>query len=88
MQFDITIHGKGGHGSRPDLSFNPIEMFPSVYAALPDSVVITRVEGGTSTNIIPNDLRFTGSCTEEDFAQLKHILDSLCGAYHCTLEFC
>lgn len=90
MNFDITIHGKGGHGSRPDNSHNPIECFPPVYAAmqqLPGGFTITKVEGGTSTNIIPNNLRFVGSCAAEDYAQLKNILNSLCGVYYCTVEF-
>ncbi len=90
MNFDITIHGKGGHGSRPDLSHNPIECFPGVYAAmqqLPGGFTITKVLGGTSNNIIPNDLRFMGSCAEEDMQQLRHILESICPVYHCTVEF-
>ena len=90
MQFDITIHGKGGHGSRPDKSHNPIECFPPIYAAmqqLPGGCHITKVIGGNSTNIIPNDLLISGSCAEEDYEELKNILNSLCGVYHCTAEF-
>lgn len=90
MDFDITIHGKGGHGSRPDNSHNPIECFLPVYAAiqqLPGSVRITKVEAGNSANIIPNDLHFTGICANEDYEELKNILNSLCGVYHCTTEF-
>lgn len=90
MEFTITIHGKGGHGSRPDNSRNPIECFPSAYAAmqqLPGGFTITKVAGGNANNIIPNDLHFTGSCTDEDFEQLKNILNSLCGVYFCTVEF-
>ena len=90
MTFEITLHGKGGHGSRPDNAFNPIECFPPVYAAmqqLPGGFHITKVTSGNSTNVIPNDLHFTGSCAEEDMEQLKNILNSLCSAYHCTVEF-
>lgn len=90
MQFDITIHGKGGHGSRPDNSYNPIECLPPVYAAmqqLPGGVRITSVVAGTSGNIIPNDLRFSGICADENYEQLKDIINNLCGVYHCTAEF-
>ncbi|MGI6607629.1 MAG: M20 metallopeptidase family protein [Erysipelotrichaceae bacterium] len=32
--FDISINGKGGHGSRPDLCNNPIDVFADVVNAL------------------------------------------------------
>ena len=90
MNFEIIIHGKGGHGSRPDLSYNPIESFPMIYAAmqqLPGGFTVTKVEAGKSSNVIPNDLYFTGSCAEEDIQQLKNIVTSVCSIYHCTPEF-
>ncbi|MBQ1255112.1 MAG: amidohydrolase, partial [Clostridia bacterium] len=31
MAFHVTIRGKGGHGSRPDLSNNPIDAFVDIY---------------------------------------------------------
>ena len=34
MEFHITIQGKGGHGSRPDLSYNPVDCFAAVYSGL------------------------------------------------------
>ena len=34
MEFHITIQGKGGHGSRPDLSYNPVDCFAAVYGGL------------------------------------------------------
>ena len=90
MHFEIIIHGKGGHGSRPDKSYNPIECFPPVYAAmqqLSGGVHVTKVTAGNSSNIIPNDLQIVGSCADEDYEELKNILNSLCGVYHCTVEF-
>ena len=90
MTFEMIIHGKGGHGSRPDKSHNPIECFPPIYAAmqqLPGGCHITKVIGGNSTNIIPNDLLISGSCADGDAEQLKNICNSLCSANHCTVEF-
>lgn len=90
MTFDITIHGRGGHGSRPDLSHNPIDCFAAVHAAmqqLPGGFEISKAEGGTSNNIIPNDLRFTCFCSDPDAEQLKNILNNLCSIYHCTVKF-
>ena len=32
--YDITLTGKGGHGSRPDLSNSPLDCFHAIYADL------------------------------------------------------
>lgn len=86
MEFDITIQGKGGHGSRPDLSHNPVDCFAAVYGALQTvGCTITRVDGGTAGNIIPDALRFTGNCGNME--ALKRILEHTCKIYHCTAVF-
>lgn len=83
MEFDITIQGKGGHGSRPDLSRNPIDCFAAVYGALQTAgCSVTFVDGGTAGNIIPDSLRFKGTCKDMD--AVKRILEHTCAVYHCT----
>lgn len=71
--YDVTLKGKGGHGSRPDLANNPVDCFTAIQSAL-QSVVLREVspfetltystcllEGSQKTNIIPDELRFGGS---------------------------
>lgn len=86
MEFNVTIHGKGGHGSRPDLSHNPVDCFAAVYGALQTvGCKITVVDGGTAGNIISDALHFT--CTCDDADALKRILEHTCAAYRCTAVF-
>jgi len=71
--FDVVIHGKGGHGSRPDLAISPIDCFCAIHqqaAALrmrvvePDQVLtysLGMVSAGEQGNTIPESLRFAGT---------------------------
>lgn len=86
MEFNITIQGKGGHGSRPDLSHNPVDCFAAVYGALQTiGCKVSFVDGGTAGNIIPDALHFTCSCDNTN--ALKRILEHTCNLYHCTAVF-
>lgn len=78
--FDVTIHGKGGHGSRPDLAVSPIDCFCAIHqqaAALrmravePDKVLtysLGVVSAGEQGNTIPDSLRFAGTMRTFDTA--------------------
>lgn len=71
--FNATISGCDGHGSRPDLSNNPIDCFVSVYETLQSfrlrhispydafTFSVGRVSSGNKKNIIPRDLTFEGT---------------------------
>ncbi|MDR0863228.1 MAG: amidohydrolase [Oscillospiraceae bacterium] len=71
--FNVTITGQDGHGSRPDLSNNPIDCFVAVYNAIStirlrkispyDTLTFSvgQLTAGTRGNIIPQDLTFSGS---------------------------
>ena len=86
MEYRITIQGKGGHGSRPDKSINPVDCFAAVFGALQGiDCKVSLVEGGTAGNIIPNELHFTCTCSDPD--TMKRILEHTCNAYHCTLSY-
>ena len=73
LMFDVTLTGRGGHGSRPDQSVSPIDAFAAIYQGMegirmrkidpytPLTVSIGRLEGGKTWNVIPNDCRFAGS---------------------------
>ena len=102
MGFNITIQGKGGHGARPDLSTNPIDCYVAIHMAVnqlrirtfnafhPLSYSICLVDGGTKGNIIPDKVRFEGSCRFYDKQdairfreELRKIVDNTCKLYHC-----
>ena len=71
--FDVTIEGKGGHGSRPDLAVSPVDCFCAIHQQLqalrmrvvaPDQVLtysLGVVEAGQQANVIPGSLRFAGT---------------------------
>lgn len=73
MIFDVTIDGRGGHGSRPDQSVNPIDAFWAIYGGLLSLRVqkidpfktltysVGKVTAGTASNIIPQTCTFAGS---------------------------
>lgn len=87
LEFGITIHGQGGHGSRPDQSHNPVDCFIAIHGALmqfrsldpalPCTCSITKVEGSELCNIIPDDLWVSGTFRyfdDKDAARFKERL--------------
>lgn len=86
MTYTVTITGRGGHGSRPDNAINPLDCFAAVHTALRQlGYTPEKVDGGTSGNIIPNAVTFTGTFpgTRE---LLEQVVNHTCGAYCCTAE--
>jgi amidohydrolase len=81
--FEVEITGKGGHGSRPDLSNNPLNCFVDVYNNLStmkmnylDPFITTtfsvgKVNMGSAPNIIPESIRFAGSFRVTDLNESK-----------------
>jgi len=71
--FDVIIRGRGGHGSRPDLSISPIDCFSAFNTALNGlrlkyispfetlGISIGNVKAGVASNVIPDEIRFGGS---------------------------
>jgi amidohydrolase len=71
--FSITIRGRGGHGSRPDLANSPLDCFASLYQSLKDirlkhispfdtyTFSVGTVSYGNKSNVIPDELTFQGS---------------------------
>lgn len=69
----LTIKGKGGHGSRPDLSINPVFAAAAIAANIPGAFVnqlnvektvtfgLTSIRGGESFNIFPEEAYISGS---------------------------
>lgn len=70
---ELTVKGKGGHGSRPDLSINPVFAAAAIAANIPGAFVnqlnvektvtfgLTSIRGGESFNIFPEEAHIRGS---------------------------
>ena len=93
--YKIKITGKGGHGSRPDKSINPIDCFVSIYECIKSirmnyvepTVILTNsmgmVQAGAAGNVIPQELTFGGTCRFYDAAAgniFKQKLVEICEA--------
>lgn len=78
--FRMKLHGKGGHGSRPDMAVSPIECFISIASELrsyrmrcadpSESMTYSfgAVNAGHEPNVIPDVLEFAGTarCTKNE----------------------
>jgi len=71
--FRVTVKGKGGHGSMPQLTVDPILIAAQIIVNLqsivsrnvdplkPAVLSFGKVEGGTVSNIIPEEVRLVGT---------------------------
>jgi amidohydrolase len=71
--FEITVKGKGGHGSMPHDCRDPIPAAGEITTALqtfvtreipvsdPVVITVTRIQGGTTNNVIPEKVELTGT---------------------------
>jgi len=90
--FDITITGRGGHGSQPHLCTDPIVCGAAVVSALhtivsrslPSAtnavVSVTQFHAGERNNVIPDTAKLGGTIRDVDdavFATIKRRMDSL-----------
>ncbi|MCR5372575.1 MAG: amidohydrolase [Solobacterium sp.] len=73
MGFDVTLQGRGGHGSRPDQSVSPIDAFAAIYQGLEGirlrkidpyktlTYSVGKLQSGLQGNVIPDDCTFGGT---------------------------
>ncbi len=71
--FDIRIRGRGGHAAIPQLSTDPVAVAGHVITALqhvvsrqadpltPSVVSITKIQGGSTYNVIPSEAQLKGT---------------------------
>ena len=91
--FEITVQGKGCHGSMPQLGIDPINIASHIVinlqeiiareVAMADSVALTigSIHGGSAPNIIPDSVSITGSLRtfdEEIRAHIKQRIIDIC----------
>ncbi|CAM3308264.1 amidohydrolase [Filibacter tadaridae] len=84
---DFSVHGKGGHGSRPDLSINPVFATANILTGLTNAwanqidvtktvtLGLTQIHGGTANNVIPDKVNIGGSLRFYDVEEGEKALD-------------
>ena len=101
--FDITVQGKGGHGAMPHTAIDPVACAAKIVVELqtivsremnpfdPTVVTVGSIHGGNAMNVIPEEVRMTGtfrSLTSEGLARVKNriaeIASGVAAANRCT----
>ncbi|ARK22014.1 amidohydrolase [Sporosarcina sp. P26b] len=84
---DFAVHGKSGHGSRPDLSINPLFAAANILVGLTNAwanqidvtktvtLGLTQIHGGTALNIIPEKIDIGGSLRFYDMDEGRKALE-------------
>ncbi|MGW1344799.1 M20 metallopeptidase family protein [Kribbella sp. NPDC002412] len=91
-QLHITVHGKGGHGSSPYTTVDPVPVVAELVLALqtyatrkvnvfdPVVITVTQLAAGVAVNVIPNTARLGATVrtlSHETFDQLSRDLPAL-----------
>ncbi|WP_337758267.1 M20 family metallopeptidase [Kribbella shirazensis] len=91
-QLHITVRGKGGHGSMPDRTVDPVPVVAEIVLALqayatrrvnvfdPVVITVTQLEAGLAINVIPNTARLGATVrtlSDAMLDQLTHDLPAL-----------
>jgi hippurate hydrolase len=86
---DITIYGSGGHGARPETTIDPIVIAAKLILSLqtivsreikpgdPAVITVGYVQGGTKSNIIPDEVRMGLSVRSYSDEVRKHLLSAI-----------
>jgi amidohydrolase len=86
---NVTVHGKGGHGSSPWMSVDPVTVAAEIVLALQsyvtrrinvfDPVVVTvgQLHAGTASNVIPSTAELTASVRTLSSASLEQLAAEL-----------
>ncbi len=86
---DIVVHGKGGHGSAPHTTIDPIVLAARIVLDLqtlvsrennptdPAVVTVGSIHGGTKHNIIPNECKMQITVRTTKDSVRKNILDGI-----------
>lgn len=86
-RIDIKVHGRSGHGSRPDFAINPVCTAAAIVSNIPGVLVnqlnveqtvtfgITSIKGGETFNVFPEDARILGSMRFFDLKEGEKALE-------------
>jgi amidohydrolase len=94
-EFEITVHGRGGHASQPEATIDPVMVASHIVVAAqtivsrsttplqPAVVSITTIHGGRVHNIIPDTVTMTGTVRTLDLdtqRAIKRRMGEICEA--------
>ncbi|MCM1511563.1 MAG: M20 family metallopeptidase [Oxalobacter formigenes] len=104
--FTLTIHGKGGHGAQPNQAIDPImtavqiaQSWQTIISrnkapAEAATLSVTRIEAGSTFNVIPNQAvmagtvrTFTPEVLDLVEQRMREIAGHTAAAFHCHAEF-
>ena len=86
---DIIVHGRGGHGSAPHTTIDPIVLAARIILDLqtivsretdpldPCVVTVGSIHGGTKHNIIPNEVKLQLTVRTTKDSVRKHTLEAI-----------
>jgi IAA-amino acid hydrolase len=102
--FEITVRGKGGHGAMPHLTIDPISCAAKIVVELqtivsretnpfaPTVVSVGSIHGGDAMNVIPEEVRMSGtfrSLSMEGLLRIKQrieeIATGIAAAHRCEI---
>lgn len=84
---NFTVHGRGGHGSRPDLSINPVFAAANILTGITSAwtnqldvtktvtLGVTEIHGGSAMNVIADTVSVKGSLRFFDTEEGKKAVD-------------
>ncbi len=106
--FKLAIRGKGGHTGFPEEAVDPVIAAGNLIMAVqaiqtreisnlhPTTIMFGKVEGGTKSNIIPEEVLLEGTIRylypagpdspEHPAQRFQRIAHSICDTYRCTCE--
>lgn len=88
--FEIVVRGRGGHASSPNLCIDPIPVAAQLVTAMQQIVTrtigpleravvsVTRINGGTVDNVIPDTVTIGGTVRTYTEENRKKIYDRIC----------
>lgn len=93
-RFTAEIHGLAAHaGLHPEKGISAIQLAAQAMAQLPlgrldeeSTANIGLIQGGTATNIIPEQVRLDGEVRSHDPAKLAHYTAQMESAFRCAIE--
>lgn len=88
-ELTLIVHGRGGHGARPETTVDPIVIAARTVVALqtivaretsplePSVVTVGSIHGGTRPNIIPDDVTMQLTVRSVSEANRQHLLSAI-----------
>ena len=100
--FEVIIKGTGGHGAYPERCVNPIVVASDVIKKItnltdsnvPRVVSVCTVEGGSCPNVIPSEVKITGTArtfTRQSREEVTRLIEErvreVCDEYLCGYDY-